>query len=147
VINKADHSGLENTQRALRAMLEMGHPKIHPQGKDPTGDPGWTPPVLSTIATTGSGVEEVFQAILRHGDYLRQSGEWKKRDRLRLQFELEALLQEALVSRWRSRVPQSTYQALVEQVFVRQISPLNAVSELVQFDVNYVKDNRHLEHD
>ena len=144
VINKADRPGLENTERALRAMLELGHPKIHAQGKDPTGDPGWTPPVLSTIATTGSGVEEVFQAILRHGDYLRQSGEWQKRDRIRLQVELEALLQEALVSRWRSRVPQATYQALVEQVFQRQISPLNAVSELVHFDVNYVKDNSHL---
>jgi putative protein kinase ArgK-like GTPase of G3E family len=89
-------------------------------------------------------VEEVFQAILRHGDYLRQSGEWQKRDRMRLQVELEALLQAALVARWRSRVPQATYQALVEQVFERQISPLNAVSELVQFDVNYVKDNHHL---
>jgi LAO/AO transport system kinase len=144
VINKADRPGLENTERALRAMLELGHPKIHAQGKDPSSDPGWTPPVLSTIATTGSGVEEVYQAILRHGDYLRQSGEWQKRDRLRLQVELEALLQEALVSRWHSRVPQDAYQALVEQVFARQISPLNAVSELVHFDVNYVKDNSHL---
>jgi LAO/AO transport system kinase len=143
VINKADRPGLENTERSLRAMLELGHPKIHVEGQDPTGDPGWTPPVLSTIATTGSGVEEVFQAILRHGDYLRQSGEWQKRDRMRLQVELEALLQEALVSRWRSRVSQAAYQALVEQVFQRQISPLNAVSELVHFDVNYVKDNNH----
>ena len=52
--------------------------------------------------------------------------------------------EEALVARWRSRVPQAAYQALVEQVFTRQISPLNAVSELVHFDVNYVKDNSHL---
>ncbi len=28
VINKADRPGLENTQRALRSMLELGHPKI-----------------------------------------------------------------------------------------------------------------------
>ncbi len=146
VINKADHAGLENTQRSLRAMLELGHPKIHPQGNNPTEDPGWIPPVLSTIATTGSGVEEVFQAILRHGDYLKQSGEWQKRDHMRLQVELDALIQEALVSRWRSRVTQATYRALVEQVFERQISPLKAVSELMHFDVNYVKDNRHLEH-
>jgi LAO/AO transport system kinase len=136
VINKADRPGLENTERALRAMLELGHPKIHPVGKDPADDPGWIPPVLSTIATTGSGVEEVFQAILRHGDYLRQSGEWQKRDRMRLQVELEALLQETLVARWRSRIPSATYQAVVDQVFKRQISPLNAVSELVHFDVN-----------
>jgi LAO/AO transport system kinase len=145
VINKADHPGLENTQRSLRSMLELGHPKIHPQGKNPTEDPGWIPPILSTIATTGSGVEEVFQAILRHGDYLKQSGEWQKRDRMRLQVELDALIQEALVSRWRSRVSQATYQALLELVFERQISPLNAVSELMHFDVNYVKDTRHLE--
>jgi LAO/AO transport system kinase len=136
VINKADRPGLENTERALRAMLELGHPKIRPEGKDSTGDPGWTPPVLSTIATTGSGVEEVFQAIIRHGDYLRQSGEWQKRDRIRLQVELEALLQEDLVAHWRSRVPQETYQAMLDQVFKRQISPLNAVFELVKFDVN-----------
>jgi LAO/AO transport system kinase len=140
VINKADRPGLENTERALRAMLELGHPKIHPEGKQTAGDPGWTPPVLSTIATTGSGVEEVFQAILRHGEYLRQSGEWQKRDRIRLQVELEALLQETLVARWRSRVPQETFQAMLNRVFERQISPVNAVSELAQFDVNYVED-------
>jgi len=139
VINKADRPGLENTERSLRAMLELGHPKIQPEGKDTASEPGWTPPVLSTIATTGSGVEEVFQAILRHGDYLRQSGEWQKRDRIRLQTEMEALLQETLVTRWRSRVPLETYQTIIDQVLKRQISPLNAVSELVNFDVNYVK--------
>ena len=26
VINKADRPGVENTERALRAMLELGHP-------------------------------------------------------------------------------------------------------------------------
>jgi len=45
-----------------------------------------------------------------------------------------------LVARWRSHLPQETYQTMVERVFKRQISPLNAVSELAQFDVNYVKD-------
>ena len=139
VINKADRPGVENTERSLRAMLELGHPKIQPQGKDADSQPGWTPPVLSTIATTGSGVEEVYQAINRHGDYLRQSGEWQKRDRVRLQVELEALLQETLVARWRSRVPAETYQALLDEVIQRRISPLNAMSELMHFDVNYVK--------
>ncbi len=140
VVNKADRPGLENTERALRAMLELGRPTIQPEGKDAAGGPGWTPPVLSTIATTGSGVEEVYQAILRHAEYLRQSGEWQKRDRIRLQVELEALLQETLVARWRSRVPQQTFQAMLDRVFERQISPINAVSELAQYDVNYVKD-------
>jgi LAO/AO transport system kinase len=140
VVNKADRPGLENTERALRAMLELGRPTIQPEGKDAAGGPGWTPPVLSTIATTGSGVEEVYQAILCHAEYLRQSGEWQKRDRIRLQVELEALLQETLVARWRSRVPQQTFQAMLDRVFERQISPLNAVSELAQYDVNYVKD-------
>jgi LAO/AO transport system kinase len=139
VINKADRPGLENTQRSLRAMLELGHPRIRPQGQAESGDPGWTPPVLSTIATTGSGIKEVYQAIVHHADYLRQSGEWQKRDRMRLQVELEALLQETLVARWRSRVPQQTYQSMAERVFKRQISPVNAVSELAEFDVNYVK--------
>ncbi len=99
---------------------------------------------MSTIAVTGSGVEEVYQAILRHAGYLRQSGEWQKRDHLRLQVELEALLQETLVARWRSRLPQDTFQAMLEQVFNRQISPLNAVSELAQFDVNYIEGMSHL---
>jgi len=139
VVNKADRPGLENTERALRAMLELNHPKTQAEGQDAASQPGWIPPVLSTIATTGLGVEDVFQAILRHGDYLRQSGEWQKRDRLRLQAELDALLQESLLARWRSRVPAQAYQDLVDQVLRRQISPLNAVSELLHFDVNYVK--------
>ena len=136
VINKADRPGLQNTERTLHAMLELGNPKYQSEGKAADGEIGWTPPVLSTIALTGSGVEEVYQAIVRHGVYLRQSGEWQKRDHCRLEIELETLLQETLVARWRSRVPPGTYQAMLEQVCLRQISPLNAVSELVHFDVN-----------
>src|SRR5512146_1904786 len=99
VINKADRPGVENTERALRGMLEMGYARA-PRGKRvgfaDAGEQllaGWTPPVIKTVATEGIGSTELSQAIAQHLGYLHASGEWQRRQYERLQSELDALIQ------------------------------------------------------
>jgi len=144
VINKADHPGVDGTERALRSMLEMAHPvrhEMHHHGQietlhayaaapDPNA-PLWIPPVLRTIATEGMGMPELMAAIARHKDYLQQSGDWQRRERFRLQAELDTLLQEALVARWRETVSAGVYQQAVDDLLRRKVSPHQAVSQLI----------------
>jgi LAO/AO transport system kinase len=128
VVNKADRPGVENTQRALRAMLEMGHPARGATGET---DELWLPPVLCTTATSGEGSEEVAKAVDRHAVYLKRSGEWQRRDSQRLRSELELLVQQALMARWRGGVSEERLAELVARLRDRQITPYAALDELI----------------
>ncbi|MFA5838166.1 MAG: methylmalonyl Co-A mutase-associated GTPase MeaB [Bellilinea sp.] len=129
VINKADHPGVDSTVRALRAMLELGHP-THPHSFTGSTAPLWIPPVLQTIATQSEGINELVEAIDRHAAYLHTTGAWQARDRSRLQAELEQLVQVELNNNWRASVPPELFQETLAQVETRQISPYQAAKQL-----------------
>jgi LAO/AO transport system kinase len=146
VVNKADLPGVELTERALLGMLQLAHPaphvfRHHRFSMDEANaiqeeDAGllWLPPVQRCIATDGIGIDELIQAIHRHRDYLIESGEWARRDRSRLQSELDLLLRETLLARWQERVPEARYRKAVQLVTQRQISPLRAIQDLIDGD-------------
>lgn len=143
VVNKADRPGVENTERALRSMLELAHPaprvfKHHgqietvvPQDTIPEGNGFWLPPIVRTIATKGDGLPELITGIKEHQQYLADTGERKNRDRERLQAELDMLIQNNLVYRWREHVSDTQYQETLESLIARQISPHQAAEVLM----------------
>jgi LAO/AO transport system kinase len=63
VVNKADHPMALHLQREIRSMLEM------------LDFAGWVPPLVATQAKDGLGVAELWDAILAHRAYLRDSGQ------------------------------------------------------------------------
>jgi LAO/AO transport system kinase len=140
VINKADRPGIEHTERALRSTLELAHPakrllRHHGQAMSVTSpavsSTVWAPPIVKTIATDGKGIEEVVVAITKHVEHLRQSGDWMTRDRTRLESELETLLKEALMARFRENIPQDKYNEMLEKVVRRNLSPHQAIQDLL----------------
>ena len=154
VINKADRPGADSAERILRTMLDLSRPTDalyhHPHCPEPESplavslaqlvDPEpagelenrWEPPVLRTIATLNSGTPELMAAIARHGDYLRASGEWQRRDRERLQAELVDRIQAALASRWRDQIADQVYRDIFLDLLERHISPQQAVLLLLE---------------
>ena len=141
VVNKADLPGVENTERALKGMLGLAHPVekvFRHHGQDmlmPAFEPAntalWVPPILRMIATDGTGVGELMEAIEQHAQHLRQSGEWGRREKARLEAEFEVLLTETLMSQFRAGVPDARYEQLVERLVERRLSPWEAVKELL----------------
>lgn len=140
VINKADRPGVENTERALRANLDLGHTvmmnhnamhamtitEIESRASD------WVPPVLRTIATQDMGTSEVVTSILDHRKYLEESGLWVMRDQERLRTEVEQQLREELVERWRKSVSTQKYQEVLQNVYDRKVSPGTAIISLIE---------------
>jgi len=62
----------------------------------------WTPPVVSTVAESGSGVDEVMAALDRHFDYLEQSDALHRRRRQRLREQVVGIVERHLRERmWR----------------------------------------------
>ncbi len=142
VVNKADRPGVENTEKALKSMLELAHPTqrvfqhhgTYMSVAAPEIDSQktiWIPPIQRTISTQGKGIDELIEAIARHVAHLNHSGDWKIRERERLEVELDALIREALVNRFRAEVPQTQYDAVLEKITQRSISPLEAVRLLM----------------
>ncbi len=151
VINKADRPGVENTERALRNMLQLAHPLrrdflspadavhhtdlVHKAIPSPGDEPNiWSPPVLRTVATEGIGIQELHSSIQNHRKHLSESGEWQRREQSRMETELSMIVQERLMRRWRDGLPAGRYQSVLEAVYMRQISPWQAADRLITGD-------------
>jgi len=142
VVNKADRPGVENTVRALKGMLELGAPQprtfrhhgalLESLLETKPEVPGtWTTPILRTVATEGDGVPELLEAIVRHRAHLETTGEWQRRDRARLQAELEALVAQRLFEGWRRRVAPAYYREILDRLARRAISPHQAAEAVL----------------
>jgi LAO/AO transport system kinase len=143
VINKADRPGVEATERALRSMLQLAHPipriyrhhhriDIIEENGGSHEPPVWEPPILQTIATEGIGINDLVEMIDRHYQLLHDSGEWRQRERTRLQSELDLILQSTLVARWRSTISEQDYAEVLQNLVSREISPWQAVNDLLK---------------
>lgn len=148
VVNKADRPGAEATERALLSMLQLAHPisrnfknntiplsntkpDTH-KNSDQNDNRIWIPPIIRTVATEGIGIVELGKAVSTHQDYLRQTGELGQREQSRLRSELNTLLRETLLSRWRESVPEVLYDQILDELYKRNLSPLQAVNRLLE---------------
>lgn len=146
VVNKADRPGAENTARALRAMLELGHPTNHGrmvnhhgqmmQASAPTtahDDSGmWFPPVVRTVASgEATGIAELLDAIDQHRAYLSDGARRSERERDHLEDELRARLAHALIERVLNSLPPGALHEAAAAVQARQTDPQGAVEALL----------------
>ena len=143
VVNKADRPGVDNTEKALKSMLDLAHPterifqhhgstmRTAAPKQDSSSAPLWIPPILRTVSTEGKGIVELAESIARHVAHLTHSGDWAVRERARLEVELDALIREELVSRFRQDVPQKQYENVLEKIIQRELSPGEAVKLLM----------------
>jgi LAO/AO transport system kinase len=82
VVNKADRDGASNTVRDLQAMLSYA--------ERPAG--GWTPPIVRTVASSGTGLDDQRSSIAAHEEWSAQGGALAHRRLLRAESELRAIL-------------------------------------------------------
>jgi LAO/AO transport system kinase len=141
VVNKADRPEADNTVRALKAMLDLGHRMqtvihhgslmLQNDGGSPPPLDFWQVPVIKTIATSSLGIAEVYAAIQNHRDHLQQSGQGRERERARLENELLDRLQEELLKHLLGRTAAQRLQTMLDHLVERQLTPAQAVQNLM----------------
>jgi LAO/AO transport system kinase len=90
VVNKADRDGAAHVSRDLRGMLSLAERA-----------PGsWEREVIKTVAQTGTGVEDVADAIDRHHAWLLESGQVAVRRSQRASKEIQAIALHLLRRQW-----------------------------------------------
>ncbi len=142
VVNKADRPGAQNTVRALRAMLELGHRLRNaghhgvgllpaPANSAPALD-SWSVPVIETIATEHTGIADVLAALDEHRAHLHRTGEIAGRERQRVEAELLARLREALLARLLTERAPDALEETIQRILRRELDPDAAVRALVE---------------
>jgi LAO/AO transport system kinase len=119
VVNKADRPGVRDTVRELDGMLELaGHGR------------GWRPPIVETVATDGSGIDALVDALRAHRGHQESSGSATARRRARVADELRAIVAEQLATVAAARGAGPRFDELVAAVDARTIDPYTAAAEL-----------------
>jgi LAO/AO transport system kinase len=88
VINKSDREGAERVEREIRAMqsLALRHDN-------------WIPPIVKTVASDGTGIQDLVQAIENYHEYLEKSGLARERRAQNWRQRLAEMLRDALFQR------------------------------------------------
>jgi putative protein kinase ArgK-like GTPase of G3E family len=132
--------GVENTEKALRSVLELARPTESERAHH--GEPikvlaagpaahNWIIPIQRTVSLDGQGISELAEHILRHHSFLHTSMQWVKRNETRLTAEVDSILQHMLVLAFQSKLPEGRYNEVMQQVFARRLSPGEAVESLL----------------
>lgn len=85
VVNKADREGVDRSKHDLELMISMAE------------KPKWRPPVVTSVASRGEGIQEVLDEIRKHGEWLVETGEIRERRRTHLRLRVENLLKERIL--------------------------------------------------
>jgi LAO/AO transport system kinase len=95
IINKSDRDGADRVEREIRAMQSLAMRADN-----------WTPPVVKTIASDGTGVPEVVKAIEGYETYLERSGLKMKRR----------------IENWRTRLIDMLKDEILHRVVMQQMT-------------------------
>jgi LAO/AO transport system kinase len=120
-INKADRKGVEDTRRDLEQMLDLSELPAD----------SWRPPIVATVATTGDGVPELWEAINAHRAHAEASGQLESRRAFRAREELREIVAERLHQRARQICTGDRWEALTEAVAARESDPWAAADTML----------------
>ncbi|ADR35960.1 LAO/AO transport system ATPase [Oceanithermus profundus DSM 14977] len=115
VVNKFDLPGGERVVQELKATLEFAPPR----------PAGWQVPVLTTVAQSGQGTEELLEAIEAHHEHLERHGLLEPHRIERARFEIASVIQALGQESARKS------DALVREVAAGRLSPREAAGRLV----------------
>ncbi len=121
VVNKADRDDASATVAALEMNLNL----------KPRAPQEWRPPVLRTIAIKGDGIADVVEWMGRHRDHLEKNGLVAGKERARLQWELEIVLQSELMTRLRDGVNGARFEDQIDRLAAREHDVYTAARELM----------------
>ncbi|MBV9074998.1 MAG: methylmalonyl Co-A mutase-associated GTPase MeaB [Acidobacteria bacterium] len=96
VINKSDREGADRVEREIRMMQTLAVRRDD-----------WTPPIVRTVASDGTGIAELAKSIASYREYL------KSKD----------LILRKKVSNWRERLVEMLRKALLDRMLHEQLDP------------------------
>lgn len=122
VVNKADKDGADQVVKELEQIAEY---KAMEQK--------WKPPVHTTVATEGQGIEDVVDSIENHLDHLKESGEYQKREEERTRGEFTRIVQDLLLRQaFSGEESRKRFEQLMKEIMDKKTDPYTAAEKLLE---------------
>ena len=119
VLNKADLEGTDRSEKEILAMMELA-----------VEDAGYPLRMVKTVATEGSGVEDLLREISEYRHWYEEESAPKSRLEVH-KHRLRELLKDRLQEMIRSRLADGELEALAEKLLNRETDPYTAVTDIV----------------
>ena len=120
VINKSDREGSDVLGLALRTMIQL---KKRAEGDFPIA-------VVKTVGTQNKGIDDLYEAIIRHKEYLEKNGKLEAKRKENLLKQINELVQNKLQNNfWRDGKKELLDQN-IDKISRRELTPYDFVDSL-----------------
>ncbi len=121
VINKSDREGAERVEREIRALQSLA-----------TRNDGWTPPIVKTVASEGTGMHELTAAVAEYESYLQKENRALKKNVENWQERLIEMLRDTMLEKARAQLGDGNLTSLAAEVAEHKRDPYTLVEELAE---------------
>jgi LAO/AO transport system kinase len=122
VINKSDRDGSDALGVALRTML---HLKM-------TKESDRQVPVVKTVASKNKGVDELYEYIFMHKEYLEKKGKLEEKRKEHLVKQINELVSSRLENKFWSQDKKDKLDESIGKISKREVTPYDFVDKLFQ---------------
>jgi LAO/AO transport system kinase len=120
VINKSDRDGADRVEREIRALQSLA-----------VRSDQWTPPIVKTVASEGSGIVELAAAIDDYAAYLGKENLILQKKVHNWQDRLIEMLRDALLEKARAHLENGTAVQYAKDLAEHKRDPYELVEEIV----------------
>jgi LAO/AO transport system kinase len=122
VINKADREGADRLANQIKTVMRLL----------PSEEGTWIPPIVKTVASEGTGIEELGKAIEKHRSYLAEGGRLEGRRRQRLRDEVLERARDLMTHRMkRSLAEAGTLDLMLDDLASGKVDAVSAAQSLL----------------
>ncbi len=119
VINKSDHEGAERVEREIRALQSLAIRSDH-----------WTPPIVKTVASNGTGISELVAAIAEYEEYLKKENLVLQHSIENWQERLIEMLRDALLEKAHEKIEDGNLARYAAEVAAHKRDPYTLIEEI-----------------
>jgi LAO/AO transport system kinase len=120
VMNKSDRAGSGRAAREIQSALRL---------RD-SSDSTWQPPLVSTVATDGSGAEELLQAVSSFREHQQRTGEGRERRRRVVREKIREAVERSVRRKLWDAAGASALEEAAEEAMQNKRNPYELAAEL-----------------
>ncbi len=128
VVNKSDRPGADSAVMALKSILQLNRQT----------DEDWRIEILQTVASQNQGVKEVLDEILKHKNYLEESGALTERRIRNNKIRVKNIVENELRIEMWNDTRENYLSSEAPKVVERALSPFTLAENLIE---NYKSEN------
>jgi len=121
VINKSDLAGAQKMLHEIEMLLDMTKQQAE-----------WKTPIIKTVSTESQGIDQLWDQISLHLQYVKKTGIIAKKRDQALEKELRSLLHDLFQEQLEPILNSEGFKALKEQIKKREATPIQIAEKIYQ---------------